>query len=243
MLVCGVDEAGRGPAIGPMVVAAVSIESRRLRRLRGLGVRSSKDLPPARREELYGEILDVADSHAVTVVRPRTIDAHVRRHALNELEADRMAGLISGLMPDVAYVDACDVDAARFGRAVAARLSGGCAARIRPYHKADERFAAVSAASIVAKVRRDRAMARLHRSHGVGSGYPSDPACVGFLVGHARQNAAPPRFARATWLTVRRIYGLPAPGPAQRRGHGRTALGPSSPRRQSRRQSSQSRPR
>ena len=240
MLVCGVDEAGRGPAIGPMVVAAVSIESRRLRRL---GVRSSMDLTPARRGELYGEILDASDSHAVAVVQPRTIDSHVRRHALNALEADRMAGLISGLMPDVAYVDACDVDAGRFGRAVATRLSGGCAARIRSHHKADERFAVVSAASIIAKVRRDRAMSRLHRSHGVGSGYPSDPACVGFLVGHARQNAAPPRFARATWLTVRRIYGLSAPGPAQRRGRGRTALGPSSARRQSRRQSSQSRPR
>lgn len=238
MLVCGVDEAGRGPAIGPMVIAGVSIESRRVGRLRRLGVRSSKDLSPARREELYGEIIDAADSHAVSVAHPRTIDSHVRRHALNEMEAARMAGIISALMPDRAYVDACDVNEARFGRAVSACLAGGCAARIVSRHRADERYAVVSAASILAKVRRDRAISRIRRRHGVGSGYPSDPACVSFLEGHARENGAPPSFARATWLTVRRIYGLPAPAPAQRRGRGRTARVPSIAPRQSRPQSS-----
>lgn len=241
MLVCGVDEAGRGPAIGPMVVAAVAIESRRMGRLRRLGVRSSKDLSPARREELYGEIIDAADSHAVSVAHPRKIDSHVRRHALNEMEAALMAGVISRLMPGRAHVDACDVNARRFGMAVAARLSGGCAARILSSHRADDEFPVVSAASIIAKVRRDREISKIRRTHSVGSGYPSDPACTSFLEAHARENGAPPSFARATWLTVRRIYGLPAPAPAQRRGRGRTAQAPLTPPRQTRLQSSQSR--
>lgn len=236
MLVCGVDEAGRGPAIGPMVIAGVSIESRRLPRLKRLGVRSSKGLSAARREGLYGEIIDVADSHKVSTVHPRTIDRHVRRHALNTMEAEQMAGIISALMPDRAYVDACDVNEARFGRAVSAGLSGGCAAKIVSRHRADETCLAVSAASIVAKVVRDRAISRIQRSHSVGSGYPSDRRCVSFLEAHARQNAAPPRFARATWLTVRRIYGLPAP--AQTRGRGRTARGPLTGPRQGRLRSS-----
>jgi len=233
MLVCGVDEAGRGPAIGPLVIAGVCIERRRLPRLKRLGVRSSKELSAARREELYGEIIDVAESHKVTRVSPGVIDSHVRRHALNELEAERMARIISALMPDKAYVDACDVNEERFGRAVSDRLSGRCAAKIVSAHRADETNTAVSAASILAKVRRDRAISRIRRRHGVGSGYPSDRRCVEFLASHASRNAEPPDFARATWLTVRRIYGLPAPAPARTRGRGRTARVPSTGPRQS----------
>jgi len=229
----GVDEAGGGPATGPLGIAGVCLAPGREPRLGRLGVRSSKYLSAARREELYGEVIDAAESYRVSRVSPGVIDSRVRRHELNELEAERMARIISALMPAKAYVDACDVNEERFGRAISDRLSGGCAARIVSRHRADEKYLAVSAASIVAKVRRDRAISRIRRHHGVGSGYPSDRRCVEFLASHACQNAEPPDFARATWLTVRRIYGLPAPAPARTRGRGRTARGPSTGPRQS----------
>ncbi len=241
MLVCGVDDAGRGPVMGPLVIAGVTIEKRHLRRLSRLGVRDSKELTPARREELYDEIVDVAVDHHVSRIQPRTIDKHVKRHELNLVEAIHMARVISGLMPHTAYVDACDVNAKRFGKMVSSLLKDGCAARVRPYHRADKRFPIVSAASIIAKVERDRAVARIRKIHSIGSGYPADPACVRFLERHAMKNDAPPRFARATWMTVRRIYGLSEPEPRRARGRGHRAQVPLIGARQARRRPLQAR--
>lgn len=236
MLVCGVDEAGRGPAIGPLVIAGVSIERRHLSRLARAGVRDSKLLSPARREDLYGKIIEIAHDYETSVIRPRVIDSHVRRHGLNIIEARHMARVILRLSPRMAYVDACDPDASRFGRRVTSMLDESCTTVIKAHHGADSRFVVVSAASIIAKVTRDRVIARIQKKHGVGSGYPSDPRCVAFLRKHARSNDVPPPFARASWATVRRIYGPPpiASVRRQERDRGRRAQALSTPRRQTR---------
>ena len=119
MIVCGVDEAGRGPMFGPLVVAGVAIERSKLSKLRRLGIRDSKKLSPARREQLYSAIIKIADAYTVSRIQPHTVDKSVFKHKLNELEAKSMGRIISRLSADVAYVDACDVNAARFGRNVA----------------------------------------------------------------------------------------------------------------------------
>ncbi len=225
MLVCGVDDAGRGSVIGPLVIAGVAIERRKLRRLSRAGVQDSKILSPQRREELYSEIIEIADGWTATSIRPSVIDSNVYRHMLNNVEAQRMAKVISRLLPDTAYVDACDVNFRRFGMRVSSMLSKPCSAKIRSYHKADSRFVIVAAASIIAKVTRDRAIARIRRRHNVGSGYPSDPKCVAFLEEHARRTKSPPAFARKSWETIHRIYGLPSAS-ARRRGSGRGRMAP-----------------
>ena len=124
MIVCGVDEAGRGPMFGPLVVAGVAIERSKLSKLRRLGIRDSKKLSPARREQLYSAIIKIADAYTVSRIQPHTVDKSVFKHKLNELEAKSMGRIISRLSADVAYVDACDVNAARFGRNVA-KIAGG----------------------------------------------------------------------------------------------------------------------
>lgn len=220
MLVCGVDDAGRGPVIGPLVIAGVSIERRHLRRLSRAGVQDSKILSPARREELYSEIIDIAEDWHVSKIVPSVIDSNVRRHKLNIVEARHMARVISELSPSTAYVDACDINAKRFGEHISSMLDESCSAKIKSYHKADSRFVIVSAASIIAKVTRDRAIAKIRKQHNVGSGYPSDPKCVRFLKKHAKKNKMPPKFARTSWETISRIYGLPSAS-VQQRGRGR----------------------
>lgn len=199
MLVCGVDEAGRGSMLGPLVVAGVAISRDQIPRLRSLGVRDSKSLTARQRNSMYGDILDIADSYSVYRISPKKIDGSVSLHNLNVLEARYMARIISKLAADISYVDSCDVNPRRFG----ARISDMSHRRIRSYHGADSRFAVVSAASIIAKVNRDREITRIQKTHDVGSGYPSDPKTVRFVREHIRGHGDIPPFVRASWRPVR----------------------------------------
>lgn len=201
MQISGVDEAGRGSMLGPLVVAGVRMEKNRIRQLSALGVRDSKKLSPKSRQNLYHKITGMVDDYCIVSVPPRSIDASVRMHHLNILEARYMARVVSRLAPDVSYVDSCDVNADRFGREVS-RLSGH---RVRSYHHADSRFVVVSAASILAKVARDEAVARLRRVHDLGSGYPSDRTTVKFVTGYYEAHHAMPSFVRKSWKPIRRI--------------------------------------
>lgn len=226
MIVCGVDDAGRGSMIGPLVVAGVAVGRGGIKRLREIGVRDSKELSAARREEMYGLILGAADGWHASRIGPSTIDRSVRRHRLNALEASYMARVISRLGAGVAYVDSCDVDAGRFGRAVSSMVRGGSCA-VRSHHRADSRFEVVAAASIVAKVTRDREVARIARRHGgraaVGSGYPSDGRTVRFVERCiAEGGGAAPPFARASWKPVRAML-MDAMWGAWSRGEGEAA--------------------
>ena len=210
MIVCGVDDAGRGSMIGPLVIAGVSMRRDRIKKLRDIGVRDSKTLTPARRQELYRQITREADGWCVSRIGPATVDRSVSKHMLNALEAKYMARAIARLGPGVAYVDSCDVDARRFGAAVSSMArdgGGGGRCAVRSHHKADSRFEVVAAASIVAKVTRDREIARIAKRHGgrrtVGSGYPSDRRTVGFVGRWIAERGRAPPFARSSWKPVR----------------------------------------
>ena len=196
------DEAGRGSLLGPLVIAAVSFERSQLSRLPGMGIRDSKRLSPKKREELWPKIIEMAEEHCIIRVQPRTIDKSVREHGLNRLEAKYMAKAIKRLGPNPSYVDSCDVNTERFGNEIA-RLSKND--MVHSYHRADSRFAIVSAASILAKVARDKSIARLRRTYDLGSGYPSDIKTVNFVRQYLDENDTIPQFVRASWKTVRRL--------------------------------------
>lgn len=205
MQISGVDEAGRGSMLGPLVVAGVQMEQSRIKQLSALGVKDSKKLSPKSRQILYRKIIEIADDYCIVWVPPRSIDASVRMHHLNRLEAKYMAKVISRLAPDVSYVDSCDVDPDRFGGEVS-RLSGH---HVKSYHHADNRFVVVSAASILAKVSRDKAVCRLHRIHDLGSGYPSDHTTVRFVTRYYATHHSMPSFVRKSWKPIRRIMNQP----------------------------------
>jgi ribonuclease HII len=190
--------------LGPLVVGAFCCSSDRLSELRETGVRDSKQLTPRRREEVYTLLANVGELRSIALL-PRTIDRYVARGGLNELELDSFVALVKELHPDVAYVDACDPNAERFGRRLAARA--GIGTRVVSRHKADRDFPVVSAASVVAKVRRDAALEELRTTAGepVGSGYPSDPETQECVERHARDGGRVPLWMRRSWETVQRV--------------------------------------
>jgi len=181
-----------------MVIAAVAVRAEDA--LDDLGVRDSKLLSPRERERLYPLIRKrcrVAtirlDSHEIDAIRAEM--------TLNAAVAKAHAGAISRLAPTLAYVDACDVNCFRYAEMVKNHLVQEC--EIVSEHHADEKFAVVSAASIIAKVTRDRAIATLAKKYGeIGSGYPSDPVTVRYLTAYIAEHNRPPPIARKSWKTV-----------------------------------------
>ena len=196
MQICGVDDAGRGSMLGPLVIAGISLNKKDIPKLSLLGVKDSKQLTPKTREELYKKIIALVDNYYVTKISPKIIDVSVKKHGLNHLEAKYMAKVILKLNPDTSYVDSCDVNPKRFGKEIA-KLSDN--KKIRSYHHADSRFVVVSAASIIAKVTRDRAISKLRKNYDLGSGYPSDSKTIDFVTSYYKTNQILPVFVRKSW--------------------------------------------
>ena len=201
-MLCGIDEAGRGPVIGPMVVAGVLIENDAP--LRQLQVRDSKKLTPERREALAPEIMKLC-KYEIVVVAAEEIDTMRRQLSLNDLEARIFADIIEKLKPETAYVDAADVDEIEFKKSILNQLKQPV--DIVSKHLADELFPIVSAASIVAKVRRDAEVKKIETEIGrpIGSGYPSDQETIGFLETWLREKGTLPPHCRQSWDTCKKL--------------------------------------
>ena len=198
MLVCGIDDAGRGSVLGPLVIAGIVIKRTKVNQLKNQGIRDSKKLTPLARERLYRKIINIVDDYYVTRISPKIIDKSVFNHALNHLEAQYMAKVISKLSPSIAFVDSCDVNPSRFGKEIS-KLT--LHSKIKSYHHADSKFVVVSAASILAKVSRDRAITKLKKKYNVGSGYPSDPKTKAFVKKSIKRIESL-TFIRKSWKPV-----------------------------------------
>ncbi|MEM0127676.1 MAG: ribonuclease HII [Thermoplasmatales archaeon] len=197
---CGCDEAGRGPVIGPMVIAVVCGDDSLLHKI---GVKDSKKLSQKRREYLFGEITKVSDSVDYTIVSEEEIDRAVLRNELNVLEARIISRMIRQGMEYV--IDCPDVNEVRFSELLI-NLSGNH--KIRAEHKADEKYPTVSAASIVAKVIREREIDSIKAQLGdFGSGYPSDKRTVDFLRSYYEKYQSLPSHVRRSWKTINLITG------------------------------------
>jgi ribonuclease HII len=208
MLICGVDDAGRGPVIGPLVIAGILVDELGVTDLINLGVRDSKTLSPKRREYLAREILKVAKDYRVVKVQPSEIDRVVetggRLNRLNRLEARVMASIIRDLKPNVAYVDASDILPERFKQHILEELP--FKVEVVSEHKADKNYPVVSAASIVAKVERDAEIEGLKRKYGdFGSGYVTDPKTINFLREWIERYGSYPDFVRRSWRTAKNM--------------------------------------
>jgi len=207
MRVAGVDEAGRGCVIGPLVVAGAVFDGEDLPRLTEMGVRDSKVLTPKRRLALVDRIRDLALDVSYFELPPRVIDKVVFRgkplRRLNYLETMAMAKVLRDLEPDTAYVDTCDVDHRRCAEQMIGVLPFEVDIVCEP--RADATYPATGAASILAKVRRDHVVAGLRELHGdFNSGYPSDRKTSEFVEGWFMEHRECPPWMRASWATVRR---------------------------------------
>ncbi|MGD0176862.1 MAG: ribonuclease HII [Candidatus Bathyarchaeia archaeon] len=210
-LIAGVDDAGRGPIIGPLVVAGVLLGENRDRELLTMGVKDSKLLSPEVRVQLAPRIRALAMKVSVAEVQPKEIDDVVlhggKLRKLNFLEAQLMAQVISELSPREAYVDASDVNEQRYGETIREFLPAALRGiKLVSEHHADRTYPVVSAASIIAKVRRDEAVEALRGEYGnFGSGYITDEKTMTFLREWRRTHAEYPPIVRLSWKTIKEI--------------------------------------
>lgn len=201
MMICGVDEAGRGPMFGPLVVGAVFCDDDRV--LRDIGVKDSKMLTPAARDRMFDEISDATTWYTVPI-SAETIDLKMRTQSLNMIELDLFVEAVSNSPSDIVYADCPDIDTDRFGRVMSAKLDGR---KVVSAHKADALYPVVSAASIMAKVTRDRMLDELRKEFDcdIGSGYPSDSVTVAFIEKWINDNGCAPPHTRKSWKPVKQM--------------------------------------
>jgi ribonuclease HII len=200
-LILGIDEAGRGPILGPMVMACVALRPRKAAALTRAGVTDSKKFSGenahAARLELVPRILECADHAAVVIVDVADIDRACRENGLNRLEQARAALLIERA-PGCRRI-VCD--GARLFRPLCARWP-----QLEALDEAESRHAAVAAASILAKVRRDELWARICGRYqpefgedvACGGGY-TNAATRAFLRRYIRKYRRLPPEARRSW--------------------------------------------
>ena len=202
-MICGVDEAGKGPVLGPLVVAAVAVKN--AKEIENLGIKDSKQLNATKRKELAKLIKERYD-YTVEVIEAETVDKYRRQNKLNELNREAFERVISKLNPNVAYVDAADVNEDRFGKQIKKRLTNQKDTDVISMHKADAKIDVVAAASIIAKETRENEIEKLKGKIGdFGSGYPSDERTIKFLKSFYADNGKWPTGTRKSWKTVERI--------------------------------------
>ena len=205
-LVLGLEEAGRGPVIGPMIICGVLVDEDNIPRLLELGVRDSKLLAPERRVELFPKIQELCEGHHFISISAEEIDERYSNGLnLNDLEAVKMAAIINELKPNKAIIDTPSTNIKGFENFLRSHLVHEC--ELVCEHKADVKYPVVSAASILAKVVRDAKVAELENRLSVrlGSGYPSDPDTQKFLDKYWAKLSKLP-FVRRTWMTVSDLY-------------------------------------
>ncbi len=202
-LIAGLDEAGRGPVIGPMVIAGVTMREGSERELLRVGVKDSKKLSAKRRNEILPKIMERVENYHIEVVEAEFIDRLRGEMNLNQIEADAMARIIDRLWPDVAQIGSVDVNPERFKAAISRRVLAK--PEIVSVHHAEDKFPAVAAASILAKTTRDRMVDELRYRWGdFGSGYPSDPKTKRYILDAVVSGELPP-IVRRTWITVSEV--------------------------------------
>ncbi|MEM0439998.1 MAG: ribonuclease HII [Candidatus Caldarchaeum sp.] len=204
-LVCGIDEAGRGCVIGPLVIAAFAAAPRDLRKLKDYGVADSKVLSPRRRLELF-QIFKQHYRFEYVVIKPRKVSESLRVHGgmgLNEVEYMSIAELVKRFRPDVVYVDSPDRDVRKARSRIVSHVRHDVEVRCMVH--GDSRNVLIAAASIVAKVMRDKKIEQLRKILGdFGSGYPSDPLTRKWLM----ENSSKPeygKYVRHGWKTLDRL--------------------------------------
>ncbi len=187
--------------MGPLVVGAVFAESDVA--LLEIGVKDSKKLTPKKREAMYGQIIDSVPGWSVSIASAADIDRLRKTCSLNEIELRMFCDAVSKHPADAVIADCPDVNETGFSARFSAALGG--AKEITAKHKADDTYPIVSAASIIAKVTRDRMMEDIRREFGadIGSGYPSDRDTMQFIEEWIRKNREAPKEVRCSWEPVR----------------------------------------
>lgn len=207
MIIAGVDEAGRGPVIGPMVMAICATDEKNIHLLDELGVKDSKLLTPQKREAIFSKIKEICE-HKIIILSPQEIDDALNDRSinLNRLEGKTIAKLINSIKSDKSIIDCPSTNIKAYTEFLQSMITSNT--KLVVEHKADLNNTIVGAASILAKVTRDREIEKLQKiaKQDFGSGYPSDPRTVDFL----KNNWNKYDFFRKSWATYKNVAGINA---------------------------------
>ncbi len=212
MKLAGVDEAGKGPVLGPMVIAGVmySVEGENINQtpveMEGLNLRDSKEIPYKKRISLANKIRKTADEiYSIRVEAPQ-IDELRKIMNMNDILVESYSKVLNNINFDAIVMDAADVNEERFCNRIRKKIEKKDRVMISE-HNADDKYPIVSAASIIAKAERDKEIERLEKEIGmdIGSGYPADDITVNFLEKWISEKGNLPTFARKSWSTSKKI--------------------------------------
>ena len=197
MKLMGIDEAGRGPVIGPMVICGFMTSDKITS-----GVKDSKDLTQKKREELEIELKNMNSEYFMLKADASEIDENKKNSNLNKLEISMMIEIIKKLKPDKVIIDSPESNTFRFAEKINKHVN----AEIVAENYADKNHPIVSAASILAKCEREREISKLKEEYGdFGSGYTSDERTINFLKDYIKKNKEVPHFVRRSWATTKTL--------------------------------------
>lgn len=208
--ILGIDDAGRGPVIGPMILAGCLIDKDLQTEFKKLGIKDSKQLTPRRREMLANIVKEKAETFEIDITSAEQIDKSLNSGTnLNQLEAIKTARIINkinkGYKKIKVVVDCPSVNIRAWSDYLKTKIENLSNLEISCEHKADRNHIAVSAASIIAKSTREKEMDKLRKIYpDIGSGYSSDPLTNRFLQKHAKKHEDSGIF-RKTWATWKNL--------------------------------------
>ncbi|MCS3923083.1 ribonuclease HII [Methanosalsum natronophilum] len=207
--IVGIDEAGKGPVIGPMCVAGIAVNENKINSIKNLQVRDSKVISQKKRVQFAHQIKKHIDDWYILEVSPKQIDELRQVMTMNEIMVKAFLKVLNKLKPTKAYVDSIDVNSDRFGETLARKYKESTDRHLEivSKHKADELFPIVSAASILAKVHRDNLINDIKKKENIdfGSGYPSDPKTKVFLEDWIKNHDSFPYYVRNSWKTSKNL--------------------------------------
>ncbi|MEK6859548.1 MAG: ribonuclease HII [Nanoarchaeota archaeon] len=203
--ILGIDEAGKGPVIGPMIIAGVMIHDGKEAELGA--VKDSKLLQHKKRIEL-NHMIQAHSEFKIIEVSPKEIDEAVescdKNMNLNWLEAKHQAELINYFSPDIAIIDCPSPNCKKYTEHLKNLLKKELKdIKLIVEHKADVNYPVCSAASIIAKVRREEEMDKIKKKYGdVGPGYPANETTKKFLKENWKKY---PEIFRHSWSTFKNV--------------------------------------
>ena len=213
MLILGIDDSGRGPVIGPMIMAGVLIDKELEDEFRSLGVKDSKQVTPKKREILAEIIKQKALSFQILTISPREIDGRTNAGInLNRIEALKAGEIINKLNKNKdkikIIVDCPSPNIPNWRKVLLTYIDNKENLEVHAEHKADVNHIAVGAASIIAKSKREHEVMEIKKRLGIefGSGYTSDPYTREFLEKYSKKHKKDGIF-RETWSTWKKANG------------------------------------
>ncbi|MEM1684361.1 MAG: ribonuclease HII [Nanopusillaceae archaeon] len=201
MKILGIDEAGRGPVIGPLVIAGVQYIEEKLEDLLNIGVKDSKELSKNERENIFNKLEKMVE-FKYKVISPAIIDHYVEKKNLNQLEFLNYCKIIEEFKSPKVFIDSFVKNSQKLKEKFKKALTYDPELIVEI--KADKKYPIVSAASIIAKVIRDREIDKIKKETGIdfGSGYPSDEKTINAI----KENYEILKdYIRKTWFTVKKI--------------------------------------